>query len=171
MYYNALTMFTRNLPNSRRQTSLDLGFKQSLSQTISNSPRDDAWLLSRLDHLWSNFFSEVRQVNPIFIQFGRFSKFRLGSIKMDRLTKYSYITISGMFKDPSVPIEVVDHTIAHEMCHYTHGFSSPKQRLHKYPHHGGVIKKELSKRGLGSLSKAYEKWLKVYKRNLRSYGA
>lgn len=129
--------------------------------------RDDRWLLSRLDYLWSNHFSDVVQVNPVFIKFGRFSKFRLGSIRFDRFKKSSLITITSMFKDPGVPIEVVDHTIAHELCHYTHGFSSPNPRLHKYPHHGGVIKQELTSRGLAGQVKAYSLWLKQYRRQLK----
>ena len=134
---------------------------------ISQSKRDDAWLLSRLDFLWSNFFDNVKQVNPVFIHFGRYSRFRLGSIRLERTSKHSFITITGMFKDESIPVEVVDHTIAHELCHYAHGFSSPNPRLHKYPHHGGVIKKELENRGLQYLVKAYVLWLKSYRKSLR----
>ncbi len=139
--------------------------KKPLSQKISQSNRNDQWLLARLDQLWSDYFNNVSQVNPIFIKFGRYSRFRLGSIRLDRITKRSYITISGMFKDPSVPVEVVDHTIAHELCHYAHGFSSPKPRLHQYPHHGGVIKKELEARSLHHLVKAYQMWLKEYRKS------
>ncbi len=133
-----------------------------------DSIRDNIWLLTRLDYLWSNFFGNVSQVNPVFIQFGRYSKFRLGSIKFDRRNKHSYITITSMFKDPKIPVEVVDHTIAHELCHYTHGFSSPHERQHKYPHSGGVIKREMEERNLGHLYKAYRKWVKLYREQLRS---
>lgn len=132
-----------------------------------SSKRDDIWLLSRLDYLWSNYFTDVKQTNKVFIRFGRFSKFRLGSIRMDRATKNSYITITGMFRDEGIPMEVIDHTIAHELCHYTHGFSSPNPKLHKYPHSGGVIRQELGKRGLVSLVKAYGLWIKKYKNFLR----
>ncbi len=141
---------------------------RTLSERISTSSRDDAWLVSRLDHLWSNFFSDVAQINPIFIRFGRYSKFRLGSIRLERVTKKTYITITGMFKDEQIPTDVVDHTIAHEMCHYTHGFSSPKPRLHKYPHHGGVIKKELETRKMHQLVKSYGVWLKEYRKSLEN---
>jgi hypothetical protein len=140
---------------------------RTLSERISSSKRDDVWLLSRLDHLWSNYFDDVTQVNPVFIRFGRYSRLRLGSIRMDRATKNSLITITSMFRDDRVPVEVVDHTIAHELCHYTHGFSSPNPRLHRYPHHGGVIKKELAARKLAFLSKAYSDWLKVYREKLK----
>jgi hypothetical protein len=137
-----------------------------LSQIISTSKRDDEWLLSRLDHLWKNYFGNVKQINPVFIRFGRFSKFRLGSIRLERYTKNTYVTITGMFRDPNIPVEVVDHTIAHELCHYTHGFSSPAPRLHKFPHSGGVIKTELESRGMHNLVKAYAKWLKEYRKTL-----
>ena len=137
-----------------------------LSQIISQSRRNDVWLLSRLDYLWTNYFSDVKQANKVFIKFGRFSKLRLGSIRMDKLTKYTFITITGMFKNENIPTEVIDHTIAHELCHYTHGFSSPNPRLHKYPHHGGVILKELENRGLSKLVKAYAIWKKDYRKQL-----
>ncbi len=140
--------------------------KNIISQRISESKRDDVWLLNRLNYLWDNYFKDVEQINPVFIAFGRYSRFRLGSIRLDRINKKSYITITGMFRDPNIPVEVVDHTIAHELCHYTHGFSSPKPRLHKYPHHGGVIKKELEARKLHKLVKAYNQWLKEYRKSL-----
>lgn len=138
----------------------------------SSGLRDNIWLLARLDYLWTNFFSNITQVNPIYIKFGRYSRFRLGSIKYDRRTNASYITITSMFKDALIPVEVVDHTIAHELCHYAHGFSSPKRQLHKYPHHGGVIKAELEERGLHHLVKAYKIWVQKYREILiknRSY--
>jgi hypothetical protein len=138
----------------------------TLSERISTSTRDDAWLISRLEYLWNDYFADVEEINPVFIRFGRFSKYRLGSIRLEKLSKTSHITITGMFKDERIPVEVVDHTIAHEMCHYTHGFSSNKPRLHKYPHHGGVIKRELEARNLHKLVKAYDKWLKDYRKTL-----
>lgn len=133
----------------------------------SSVVRDNNWLLSRLDYLWSNYFSDIPQSNKVFIRFGRYSKLRLGSIKLDRFNGWSVITISGMFKNPDIPEQVVDHTIAHELCHYTHGFSSPRPRLHKYPHHGGVIKRELGERRLDFLTKAYSAWLKDYRQILQ----
>src|SRR3989338_8156288 len=140
--------------------------QKSASEIISLSKRDDNWLLSRLDYLWTNFFSDVAQINPVSIGFGRYSKLRLGSVRLDRTTKKTFITLTGMFKDERIPVEVVDQTIAHELCHYAHGFSSPKPRLHKYPHEGGIIKKELKRRGLEYLIKAYGKWLREYRKTL-----
>lgn len=143
--------------------------KINLHQFKNNtSLRDNAWLLSRLDYLWSKYFENVTQDNPIFINFGRYSKFRLGSIKFDQRSKSSHITITGMFKDREVPVEVVDHTIAHELCHYTHGFSSPKRQLHRFPHHGGIIRAELEERGLHHLVRAHKLWIKTYRNQLSS---
>lgn len=129
--------------------------------------RDSKWLLSRLDHIWSNYFPHIKQTNKVFIRFGRNSRFRLGSIRLDKKSGNSIITLTGIFRKNEVPAEVIDHTIAHELCHYTHGFSSPRPRLHKYPHHGGVIERELRIRGLGYLVKAHKEWIKKYRKQIQ----
>ena len=134
---------------------------------MSKITRDDAWLISRLDHLWSNYFSDIQQKNKVFIKFGRAAKFRFGSIRLEPKTKASVIVINGNFRSPEVPQEVVDHTIAHELVHYTHGFSSPLAQKHDHPHKGGVIDKEMISRGLGHLIKAYKDWLREYKKTLK----
>lgn len=128
--------------------------------------RDNIWLLSRLDHIWFNFFSDIKQTNPVFIKFGRHSKYRLGSIKLDKKSGKSYITITAMFKDPKIPQEVIDHTIAHELTHYAHGFSSKRTRMHKYPHAGGVVKREMSDRGMVHLYASYRNWVKEYRKQI-----
>ena len=129
--------------------------------------RDNIWLLSRLDFIWSKYFADIPQTNKVFIKFGRFAKYRLGSIKLNRTTKSSYVTITSMFKDLNVPAEVVDHTIGHELVHYAHGFSSTQSRLHRYPHAGGVVKREMEERGMGYLHDAYKDWVKEYREKLR----
>lgn len=131
-----------------------------------NFERDNAWLLSRLDAIWSEYFADIPQTNKVFIKFGRFAKYRLGSIRLDRRTKASLITITAMFKDLKIPSEVVDHTIGHELVHYTHGFSSTNPRLHRYPHAGGVVEQEMKKRGMHNFHDAYKKWIKKYKQQL-----
>lgn len=131
--------------------------------------RDNTWLLYRLNEIWTDHFSDVSQLNPVHIRFGRFARLRFGSIKLDPRTKKTHITISGMFKDEKIPQEVVDHTIAHELCHYAHGFSSPHGRLHKYPHEGGVIKAEMERRGLIYLYQVYRKWIGGYREELKEY--
>lgn len=128
--------------------------------------RSDNWLLSHLDDIWSKHFADVKQDNPIFIRFGRYSKFRLGSIKLNRKTGNSYITITGMFKSKKIPQQVVEHTLAHELVHYTHGFSSKRARLHKYPHAGRIVNKEMIERGMEYLILSYKKWIKDYRKQL-----
>lgn len=128
--------------------------------------RDNRWLLYRLDDVWSKYFADLEQTNPLFIRFGRYSKYRLGSIKLNKKTDKSYITITAMFKNPSIPQEVVDHTLAHELIHYAHGFSSKRTRLHKYPHAGGIVNKEMIGRGMEYLVKAYKAWVKQYRQQL-----
>lgn len=137
------------------------------SRTKSISRRDNKWLLSRLDHLWERYFSDIPQTNTVFIKFGRFAKYRLGSIRLNKQTKASIITITSMFRSSKIPPAVVDHTIGHELVHYAHGFSSNHPKLHKYPHAGGVVKKEMAQRGMGYLFDAYKKWIKQYKQTLR----
>lgn len=132
----------------------------------STLQRDNNWLLSRLDDLWTKYFTDVSQENPIVIRFGRYSKYRLGSIKLNKKTSFSLITLTSMFKDPKVPVEVIDHTISHEMVHYAHGFSSNKRRMHRYPHEGGVVHQEMERRGLSYLTKAYKDWIKLYRQEL-----
>ncbi len=69
-----------------------------------------------------------------------------------------------MFKDENVPVGVVYYTIAHELCHYAHGFSSTNKRLFKHPHHGGIINRELTERGAQELIPIFKSWLKEYRR-------
>lgn len=128
--------------------------------------RDDNWLLFRLEELWSQYFSDIKQDNKVHINFGRRAKYRFGSIKLSIEDRSSIITINGNFQNENIPQEIVDHTIAHELVHYAQGFSSPHPRLHQHPHRGGVIDTELSKRGLGYLVKFYRGWVKDYVKTL-----
>lgn len=142
-----------------------------IRQTKISLNRDDQWLLSRLDFIWSKYFDDIPQKNRVYIKFGKFAKYRLGSIRLIKQTKASLITITSMFKDPSVTQQVIDHTIGHELVHYAHGFSSVHPRLHRYPHAGGVVKKEMEERGMGYLYKAYKEWIKGYRKALiKNYG-
>lgn len=138
-----------------------------ISQTKSAIDRDNNWLLSRLDDIWEKYFSDIPQKNKVFISFGRFAKYRLGSIRLNKKTQASIIIITSMFKDVSIPQSVVDHTIGHELVHYAHGFSSTHPRLHRYPHAGGVVKKEMGERGMGHLYDAYKQWIADYRQALR----
>lgn len=136
------------------------------SQSKTVLKRNDQWLLARLDFIWSKYFADMPQTNKVYINFGRFAKYRLGSIRLNRHTKASYITITSMFKDLNIPAEVVDHTIGHELVHYAHGFSSTHPRLHRYPHAGGVVRLEMRERGMEYLYDAYKEWVKKYRKQL-----
>ncbi|HEC64104.1 MAG TPA: hypothetical protein ENI23_02280 [bacterium] len=122
----------------------------------------------------------------VIIRFGRRSKTQLGSIKwasnkttgvkkvLEELYKefgkdlkelfddkrISVITVSRLYQGEKVPEYVIDSTIAHEMIHYAHGFSSPLKQLYRHPHKGGVIKKEMYERGMGETWSKAKKWLK-----------
>jgi hypothetical protein len=136
--------------------------------------KDDIWLEDKLNHIFNNYFSDVKKASPIKIVFSRVSKYRFGSIrqvvkrKLLSSKSHSKILINGMFKSEMVPVEVVEYTIGHELAHYAHGFSSSLTRLHRYPHHGQVVNLELEKRGMAKQIKAYKEWLKVYRKKFIS---
>lgn len=151
--------------------------------------RDHSWLAKQLDFLLKTYFADIPITNPLEIRFGREAKFRFGSIRLIKGTKgfkkhlrgvrlfsprrwrsrepqKSIITITSMFAGESVPTDVVRYTIAHELCHYAHGFSSANKRLFKYPHHGGIVNRELAERGAGELIREFKRWLRSYRREI-----
>ncbi|MFC1686482.1 hypothetical protein ACFLZS_00915 [Patescibacteria group bacterium] len=126
--------------------------------------RTDTWLRQQLSLVWENFFPEIKRKNSVEIKFGRRCRTRLGSIKLDK--KKTIITINGLFKNEMIPDYVVTGTIAHELTHYAHGFSSPHRQLQKYPHKGGTVDKELEERGLKNINQRQKKW---HKQNWANY--
>lgn len=133
--------------------------------------RTNEWLTEQLAMLWYRYFDDIDQPNDVVIKFGQPAITRLGSIKWGRkplrqqsgaLERRSIITITSHLKDPKIPDEVVLGVMAHELVHYAHGFSSPRPQLYKHPHHGGVVDRELAKRGLGAVLKFQENWLKKH---------
>ena len=142
--------------------------------------RDNKYLENLLYDLWENNFCDVARLNLVTIKYGKYSKRQLGSIKMikDKDTFYKYIKKYNLNKDifeiksvslinitkyftyDYIPEYVVRSTIAHELCHYTHGFSSPLKKRYRYPHQGGIIRKELESRGLYDEYKNSKRWLK-----------
>lgn len=141
--------------------------------------RDNEWLKDKLESIWRRYFVDVSYSDKVSIKFGRKSRTRLGSIKQTGALNYrsrlkaesfslrsknkndSIITLTGYFIDERVPEYIIDLTIAHELCHYAHGFSSPLPQLFKYPHKGGVVDKELAKRGFAVQLRDQKKWLKT----------
>jgi len=142
--------------------------------------RDNKYLENLLYDLWDNHFCDVPRKNLVVIKFGKYSKRQLGSIKLaNKYTKIkglmrkrkeelevqdeksvTVITVTRYFQNEIVPEFVIRATIAHELCHYTHGFQSPLEKRFDHPHRGNVIKKELAKRDLLDQEKETEKWLK-----------
>lgn len=126
--------------------------------------RDNIWLVEKLDKIWREHFADVSRSNEIEIKFGAKARRRLGSIRQispkDKHSK-TRILMSGYFRDENVPESIIDVTIAHEVCHYAHGFCSPLAKYSKYPHQGGLVDKELKNRGFGEALKFQKGWLKT----------
>ncbi len=142
--------------------------------------RDNNYLENLLYELWENHFCDIPRKNLVLIKFGKYSKRQLGCISLARegskikslmkkkVDEYmvqdnksiSIVTITRYFKNEIVPEYVVKATIAHELCHYAHGFSSPLEKQFQKPHQGNVINKELKKRGLLEEQKRADLWLK-----------
>jgi len=126
-----------------------------------NKIRNNKWLLKITRELWQEHFSDIPIQNDVVVLFSRYNKRVLGSIKYEPKTKKTLIRLSSHFRGNKIPLYVLRATLAHEIAHYAHGFSSPHKRMYRYPHQGGVIKKELERRGLGRLEKESKKWLKA----------
>jgi hypothetical protein len=144
--------------------------------------RDNNWLADRLYDIWEDYFNDVPRKNTVLIKFGKKSKRQLGCIRVasnksrgiQKLMKeqekndhdsISVVTITKYFENPEIPDYVVEGTIIHELCHYAHGFNSPLQQIYDHPHKGGVIRKEMTRRGLGNLYRDCNKWLKTNWKN------
>lgn len=142
--------------------------------------RDRKYLENLMYDLWEEYFSDIPRKNLVLIKFGKYSKRQLGSIKLaNEYTKIksllrknqddyevqddkrvTVITMTKYFQNELVPEYVVKGTIAHELCHYAHGFSSPLEKRFDKPHQGNIINKELAKRGLLEEQRLADKWLK-----------
>jgi hypothetical protein len=144
--------------------------------------RDTKFLEKILYDLWENHFCDIPRHNLVVVKYGKSSKRQLGSIKLankrtrikgiveEKLEDYlaqddksiTVITVTKHFQKEIVPEFVVRAVIAHELCHYTHGFSSPLQKRFEKPHRGNIIKKELGKRGLLEQQNEADRWIKEF---------
>ncbi len=129
--------------------------------------RDDKWLYNRMLELWQLKFMDVPMLNEVRIRFKGKWKTKFGHIRMKN--KISEIVVNSLFKHEDVPQYVIDLTVAHELVHYSHGFNSPLERKFQYPHQGGIVNKELKKRGfkdaLSMEKKIFRKeWPQMYSR-------
>lgn len=122
--------------------------------------RDDLWLRRELNYLWSVFFKDVPRANAVEIAYGGFWKTRVGLITLSVGGRKTSIRINGYLRFPEVPDYVATATIAHELVHYSHGFGSPLSQCHLYPHRGGIVNRDLERRGLGVERRLASKWLK-----------
>jgi len=121
--------------------------------------RDDNFLRERLEYLWLNAFNDINKKNNVNIRFKGKWRNKFGHIRKLQ-NGDSEIVINGHFRDFKVPAYIIDLTIAHELVHYSHGFNSPLPRLHKHPHKGGIVNKDLKKRGFNEALKLERKWIK-----------
>ena len=112
--------------------------------------RDKEWLEQRLQQIWNLLFPDTPRKNTVKVVFKGKWKNKFGHIKRLR-NKDTEIAVNSLFQDYLVPEYVIDITIAHELTHYAHGFHSPLPRLYKHPHKGGIVTKELKKRGFAHL--------------------
>jgi len=124
--------------------------------------RDDRWLNNRLNQIWEKFFPEVKRKNNVVIRFKGRSIGQFGYIK--RIKEDTLIVINSLFRDERVPSFIVYNTIAHELVHYMHGFHSPLEKKYKHPHKGGVVDKELRKKGFSELLKKEKEWMKGWEK-------
>lgn len=119
--------------------------------------RDNEWLEKRFDQIWQLFFPDLPK-QDIFIKFKGKWKNKFGHIKKTK--KGTEIAINSLFADYRVPEDIIKITIAHEIIHYMHGFFSTLPKKYKYPHKGGVVDKELIKRGFGYFLRKEKDWFK-----------
>lgn len=121
--------------------------------------RDNFWLDSRLKAIWMMLFDDTPRPNRVLVRFKGRWKNKFGHIRMLK-DKSTEIAINGLFRSSLVPEYIVDLTVAHELVHYAHGFHSPLPRLFTHPHKGGIVNKELKKRGFYEMIKLERKWVK-----------
>ena len=120
--------------------------------------RNDEWLTIRFDQIWELFFSDIEKKNIQIKWKGRW-KNKFGHIGTTK-NKKTEIVINKLFQDFRVPEDIIKLTIAHEISHYAHGFHSHLPRKYKHPHKGGVVNKELRKRGFSYMIKKEKEWHK-----------
>jgi hypothetical protein len=124
--------------------------------------RDDRWLRHVLEWVWDRYFGDTPRVNRVRVDYGAAWKTRLGLITMSEDQATSYIQVNSLLRMREVPDYVTHVTLAHEMVHYADGFGSPLPRRYRHPHRGGVVKRELLRRGLAAEYARYEEWVYEY---------
>ena len=128
--------------------------------------RDEEWLATLFHELWDSKFPDVKKRNNVLVRWKGSWKNKFGHIKRLK-NKDTEIVVNSFFKDERVPKEIIELTLAHELIHYMHGFNSPLPRQYKNPHKGGIVTKELKKRGFSHLIKkenlfVKKEWKDIY---------
>lgn len=126
---------------------------------VGMPPRDEVWLLNQLDAIWVAYFTDVPVVNPIEIAWCRPWKTRLGLITLRVPSGTTFIGLNSLLRDPEVPEVLATITIAHELVHYSHGFGSPLPRPYRHPHLGGIVDRDLERRGFAAMLLEYGRWI------------
>ena len=121
--------------------------------------RDYPWLKEKLDEIWIKYFPDIPRENKVLITFKGRWKNKFGHIQQ-LPSKNTWIAVNKLFQDERVPEYIVNLTIAHELAHYSHGFQSALEQKYSHPHKGGVVNKELKKRGFSEELEKEKIWLK-----------
>jgi hypothetical protein len=130
--------------------------------------RNNKWLEDRFNKMWVLLFPEIKRKNKVIVKFKGKWKNKFGHIK--KIGGDTEIVINGFLKNEIIPEYIIDITIAHEVIHYMHGFNSPLKRQFKYPHKGGVVNRELLKRGFGHMLRLEREFIKKeWPKILREY--
>ena len=129
--------------------------------------RDNDWLNNRLENIWKLLFSDVERQNKVNARFKGKWRNKFGHIKILK-DKSSEIAVNSLFQNELIPEYIIDITLAHELTHYSHGFNSPLPKKYKHPHKGGIVNRELTKRGFEKmviLEKDFikNKWFGLYR--------
>ena len=119
--------------------------------------RTQLWLEEKFNEIWNNHFPDIEK-KSIIIKFKGKWKTKFGHIKKKK--NFTEVAINSLFQDEFIPEFIITTTIAHEICHYAHGFFSHLPKQYKYPHKHGVVRKELIGRGLKQELKQERKWIK-----------
>lgn len=124
------------------------------------APRDARWLRGEMEEIWRRHFGDIERANQVDIDFRRAWKRRLGVIALSPDRATTRIGINSLLGHDDAPYVLTLITVAHELAHYCHGFGSPLPRKYRHPHRGGIVTRELKKRGLGAELAEYSAWVK-----------
>jgi hypothetical protein len=121
--------------------------------------RTEYWLNTRLEQIWQLLYPEVPRKNEVKAVFKGKWKNKFGHIV--KRGDFTEIAINSLFSNNIIPEYVIDTTLAHELTHYMHGFGSPLEKKYAHPHKGGIVTKELVKRGFGPSMSMEKKFCKT----------